>query len=614
MTTPTPPKKKTRLGPKMRFLSADERQAIRLRYEDGQIGLAPSISFEDLAKQYGCSTRPIRDAIVGRDGREPAPLPEGHPALAPAPPPPPAAATPFPLIVPTPPDVLTPENFDMGAIIRELVDEGGLHEFIRIFWGDCVPQTFSDNWHIGAICEHLEAVALGQISRLVINIPPGHMKSLSVGVFWPCWMWSLDPKLGFMYGSYDQSLLNSKQSEPMIQLIGSPAYQSAYPYVQLAAKSPALREFKNTEGGFRFNTSPEGKGTGRHVDHLVVDDPMKPQDAIGQRKAAFDKVTNWFDGTLPTRVRKSITLIMQRVHTDDLAGLCKNRGYTTLILPARQVKRTMWERDPRKEVGEVLWPAIYPEERLRELEIGLKGEASAQLQQDPTPATGGIVQEPHTRREWIEVPKSGTFIQSWDMSAKGTQEAHSRVSGQLWCVTRELKQCREYISTLEDRLAKIVGANQDHYVIHLPAREEFYLLIDAVGGLWNFSTSKAQFVMAQARPNWNRARIKLIEAKANGIPLIEEYKSHFVGIKAVEPDGDKAERLRRHSEVFEAGQILFPPNLKIADPIREQLIKFPKFSHDDEVDTATQALDRLRNRAAHYRENLARAAQRGSLI
>ncbi len=595
-----------------------------MRYESGQIGLDTPISFEDLAKLYGCSTRPIRDAIVGRDGREPAPLPEGHPALAPVPaPPPPAAAAPFPLIVPTPPDVLTPENFDMGCIIRELVDEGGLHEFIRVFWGSCVPQTFIDNWHIGAICQYLEAVALGQISRLVINIPPGCQKSLSVGVFWPAWMWTLDPKLAFMFGSYDQSLLNSKQSEPMIQLVSSPDYQAAYPYVQLAAKSPALREFKNTEGGFRFNTSPEGKGTGRHVDHLIVDDPMKPQDAMGQRKAAFDKVTNWFDGTLPTRVRGAIVLIMQRLHTDDLAGLCKNRGYETLILPMRQVKRPMWEpppwilpanRDPRTEVGELLWPRYKGEEKVRELEVGLKGEASAQLQQDPTPATGGLIEEPWTRREWLEVPKAGTWVQSWDFSAKGTSEAHSHVSGQLWCVTRELKQCREYISALEDRLAKIPGANMDHYVITLPDREEMYLLIDVVGGLWNFVTSKAQFVMAQARPHWNRARIKLIEAKANGIPLIEEYQSKFVGIKAVEPDGDKEERLRRHSEVFESGQVLFPPNIKVSDMVREQIVKFPRFTRDDEVDTTSQALDRLRNRAQRYRESLARAAQRGTMI
>jgi predicted phage terminase large subunit-like protein len=312
-------------------------------------------------------------------------------------------------------------------------------------------------------------------------------------------------------------------------------------------------------------------------------------------------------------------VIMQRVHTDDIAGLCKSRGYETLILPARQTKRPMWEppawvknKDPRTAPGELLWPALFGEEKVRELEVGLKGEASAQLQQDPTPATGGIIEEPWTRLEWLEVPKGGTWVQSWDFSAKGTLESHSQCSGQLWCVTRDLKLAREYISDLNDRLAKVPGARQDFHIIHLPDRAEMYCLIDFVGGHWNFVTSKAQFVMAQTRPHWQRARIKLIELKANGIPLVEEYKSKFVGIKGIEPEGDKEERLKTHTEVFEAGQILFPP--RDGDVVREQLVKFPRFSYDDHVDTATQALDRLRNRAQRYRENLAKAAARGNFF
>jgi predicted phage terminase large subunit-like protein len=515
----------------------------------------------------------------------------------------------------TPPP--TAEDIDTGALIRDLVDAGGLREFIRIFWSEAVPGTYCSNWHIDAVCEYLEAVTLGQITRLVINLPPGHMKSLSVGVFWPAWMWTLDPATSFMFGSFDQSLLNAKQSEPMISLINSYTYQAAYPYVQLASKKPALREFKTTQGGFRFNTSPTGKGTGRHVDHLVVDDPLKPGDAIGGHKAAFTKVDNWFDGTLPTRVRKSITLIMQRLHTDDLAGMCIARGYETLILPARQTKRPLWTPpawctvvDPRTEIGEPLWPERFPETKLRELEIGLKGEASAQLQQDPTPATGGIIEEPWTRLEWIDPPVKGTWVQSWDFSSKGTSESHSKCSGQLWCLTRDMKLAREFISDLNDRLAKVPGATQDARIIHLPDRAEMFVLVDRVGGHWNFVTSKAQFVLAQTRTGWARARIKLIEDKANGSALIQEYKSKFPGIVSVEPEGTKEERLRIHSEKFEAGQVIFPPGSN-GDLVREQLVKFPRFSWDDEVDTCTQALDRLANKSQRYRENLRRIAGRG---
>jgi phage terminase large subunit-like protein len=500
-------------------------------------------------------------------------------------------------------------HLEYVAVLRELIARGGLHEFIRQFW--LGPMKFVDNWHVSAICEHLEAVTRGDIKRLVICQPPGTMKSLCVGVYWPVWAWTQDDGAAqTLYGSFDQSLLNN-QSEKMISIIQSEEFRACYPNVVLRNKTPALREFKTTKGGFRFNSSPEGKGTGRHVDGLVIDDPMKPIDAQMQRKPAFDKVNTWFEGTLQTRVRKSIVMIMQRLHTDDLAGRCLAEGYESLILPMRQVKRTMWARDPRTEVGELLWPELFPEERVRNLELKLRHEASAQLGQDPTPATGGIIEEPWCRLEWIDPPTKGTWVQSWDFSAKGSLEAHSKVSGQLWCLTREMKLAREYISDLNDRLAKVPGASADHRIIHLPDRAEMYVLVDRVAGHWNFVQSKAQFVMAQARPMWSKAKIKLIENKANGIPLIEEFKSKFVGIKEIEPEGTKEERLRVHSEKFEAAQIIFPPG-KVGDEVREQLVKFPRFTWDDDVDTCTQALDRLANRHARYREQLRKIAANGS--
>jgi hypothetical protein len=509
------------------------------------------------------------------------------------------------------------QDIDQGEIVRALVDKGGLHEFLKIFWSSAMPGEFCDNWHIQAICEYLEAVTIGQIKRLVINVPPGHMKSLSVGVFWPAWLWTLDPSLRFMFGSFDQSLLNAKQSEPMIALINSELYQNAYPEVQLASKKPALREFKNTAGGFRFNTSPTGKGTGRHVDHLVVDDPMKPGDAISQHKASFTKVNNWFGGTLPTRVKKSITVIMQRLHTDDLAGQCIANGYDTLILPARQTKRAMWvppawckSADPRVEIGEPLWPELFPETKLRELELGLKHEASAQLQQDPTPMSGGIIEEQWTRLEWIEVPTKGTFVQSWDFSSKGTKESHSRVSGDLWCVTRDMKMVRELISTLDDRLARIPGSIGDGRIKMLPDRAEMFVLVDHVGGHWNFSRSKAEVLAAQNRPHWKKGRVKLVERKANGQAIIDELKNVLQGFIGIDPVDDKEARLRVHSDKWEVGQVVYPPGA-MGDSAREEHIRFPRFTWDDQVDTATQALDRLASKAERYRENLKRIANSG---
>lgn len=502
---------------------------------------------------------------------------------------------------------------ERAKLVRELIARGGLREFMRIFWHAVEQQPFRDNWHLEAICEHLEAVTKGEIKRLLINVPPGTGKSLTCSVFWPAYLWALDPGKRIICASYDQSLVQ-RQAQLHINLIASESYREAYPHVQLVSKTPALREFSTTRGGFRFSTSPEGKGTGRHGHGAIVDDPMKPQDAIMQRKAAFTKVDTWFDGTLPTRAVDLesfwLMLIMQRIHTDDLSGRCRASGnWTELILPMRQVKRPYWARDPRKEVGELLWPARFPEHKVRDLEITLKAEASAQLQQDPTPMSGGIVEESWTRLEWIEVPKKGTFIQSWDFSSKGLLESHSKVSGQLWCASRDVKYLRELLCGLDDRLAKLPGAF-DSRTVAIPERQELFLLIDAVGDHWNYVRSKAEFKNAQRRPHWSRARVKLIELKANGPAIIEDLKREVYGLKGVEPDGSKEERLRVHSDKFETRMVVFPPG-KVGDEVREQLIKFPRFSWDDHVDTTTQALDRLASKSERYRENLKRIAGRG---
>ncbi len=155
-------------------------------------------------------------------------------------------------------------------------------------------------------------------------------------------------------------------------------------------------------------------------------------------------------------------------------------------------------------------------------------------------------------------------------------------------------------------------------MITLPENGDMFVLVDWVGGHWNYVASKAQFAMAQERPGWNRARIKLIELKANGPAIIEEMKTKFHGIKGVEPEGTKEERYRVHTQLFEAGQVIFPPGgrrdgkkeyLVGADQVREELVKFPRFTWDDNVDCATQALDYLTNSGLAYRENLRKIAR-----
>ena len=97
-----------------------------------------------------------------------------------------------------------------------------LSAFVREAWPVLEPGTpFVSNWHIDAICDHLEAITAGELNRLIVNIPPRHMKSLAVTVFWPCWEWLTRPETRWLFASYAQGL-STRDSLKCRRLISRP--------------------------------------------------------------------------------------------------------------------------------------------------------------------------------------------------------------------------------------------------------------------------------------------------------------------------------------------------------------------------------------------------------
>src|SRR5260370_36916942 len=117
-----------------------------------------------------------------------------------------------------------------------------LREFVRQAWPIVEPFTpFVPGWHIDAIIDHLEAVSRGQIRNLLINVPPRHMKSLLVSVFWPAWEWLRSPERRWLYSSYGAQL-SIRDSVKCRRLIESPWYQ------RLWGDRFALTSDQNTKG------------------------------------------------------------------------------------------------------------------------------------------------------------------------------------------------------------------------------------------------------------------------------------------------------------------------------------------------------------------------------
>ncbi len=309
--------------------------------------------------------------------------------------------------------------------VERALCQKSLAEFVKCAWPVLEPSTeLKWGWCMDAVCQHLEAVTSGRIKRLLINIPPGCMKSLLTGVFWPAWEWGPKGLTGLRYlGTAHKEPLALRDNIKCRRLITSEWYQSRWP-VTLNTDQNAKAKFENTEFGFReamaFNSL-----TGSRGDRVIVDDPLSVDDANSDAELKATEIT--FKEALPTRVNNNdsaIVVIMQRLHENDTSGIILKGdfGYEHLCLPMRfekdrRCRTSIGFVDPRKKEGELLFPERYGETQVRNLEKILGPYATAgQLQQRPAPREGAMF-----LRKWFqivnEIPPLSQVVRGWDLAA-----------------------------------------------------------------------------------------------------------------------------------------------------------------------------------------------------
>ena len=241
--------------------------------------------------------------------------------------------------------------------------------FIKEAWPTIEPnRIYNDNWHIDAIAEHLQAVVNGDIKRLIINIPPRHMKSISVSVALPAWTWTIDPTKKFLFASY-ALMLSIRDSVKCRRLIDSSWYKDTFGnQFQLTTDQNQKQRFENDKTGMRIATSVDGALTGEGGDIIIIDDPHNVREA--ESGAVRTSVLEWWDQAMQTRLNDpkngAFIIIMQRVHENDLTGhILANEfeDWDHLCLPAKYetnhptpVKSTLGFKDPRTKEGQLLWP------------------------------------------------------------------------------------------------------------------------------------------------------------------------------------------------------------------------------------------------------------------
>ena len=223
-------------------------------------------------------------------------------------------------------------------------------------------QAYLPNWHLEAIAAHLEACERGDIRRLIINMPPRMLKSVTVSVAWPAWLLAKRPSTRLMVASYAQSL-SEKHSLDCRLVMQSPWYRRIFPATNLVLGQNEKHKYVTSKRGHRIAVSVGGAATGEGGDVLIVDDPLNPTQAM--QRSARDAANDWFRHTFVSRLDNKrtgvIVLVMQRLHEDDLTGvLLKAGGWEHLNLPAIAEEKEVIQRGEYKhvrEIGEVLHAA-----------------------------------------------------------------------------------------------------------------------------------------------------------------------------------------------------------------------------------------------------------------
>lgn len=484
-----------------------------------------------------------------------------------------------------------------------------LAKFIQLAWPIVEPgQPYIHNWHIDFICKHLEAITRGVkldedkfYNRLLINVPPGAMKSLLVNVFWPAWEWGPRrmPSMRYICASHSMDLA-VRDSTKMRRLIQSDWYQARWgDIVTLTGDQNAKTKFENTKTGFRQAVAA-GSITGARGDRVLIDDPLSATDANSEAVRA--SVAEWFEQAVPTRLnnpdRSAIVVIMQRLHEEDPSGIIMEKQYDEydhIMIPMEYdpdragPTKLGWE-DPRRERGELYFPERFPQSVIeRDKRIMGTYAISGQYQQQPTPDDGGII-----KKGWWQVWDNADVFPAFDYIVAAVDTAYTEKTENdysamsVWGIFSEDPVAEASRSAVRDGRSFLIERTykQPHpKVMLIYAWQERLLFND---------------LLQKILQTCNRFPIDrvLIEDKAAGIPIATElrrvYANRNFGVQ-LDPVGtlDKQARLYSVQHLFEEG-LVYAPDKEWADMVINQCVRFPKAKHDDLVDTVSMAMRYLR--------------------
>ena len=421
-------------------------------------------------------------------------------------------------------------------------------------------QTFVPSQHIELIADRLTKCYEGKIKRLIINLPPRSLKSICTSVAFPAWILGKDPKKRIISVSYSEDL-TSKHARDCRSIMDSVWYKELFPLTRINPNKRTETEYETTRNGYRLAASVGGTLTGRGGNIIIIDDPIKPQDALSETKRK--SVNQWYNNTLYSRLDNKntdvIIIVMQRVHIDDLCGFVQdNEDWEILNLPAIATKNEEFELANKeiikRNIGDVLNPKLESGLILETIKKNMGSyNFESQYQQNPIPEEGGLL-----KWKWFEyydeLPSDGIIFQSWD-----TAMSDSNFADYSACITAVINnECFYIIDIFRDKLI--------------------------------FPDLKKKIISLHNQYNPNKL---IIENKGSGISLVQQLKSeHKIYPIKYTPTLSKKERIMVHSGIIESGRVLLPRNASFLESLQSEVVTFPYGKHDDQIDALSQLLDK----------------------
>lgn len=484
-----------------------------------------------------------------------------------------------------------------------------LRTFVADAWPLVEPGTsFVGNWHVDAICEHLEYVSARQIRRLIINVPPRHMKSLASAVFWPCWEWLDRPETKWLFASYAQSLSTrdslkcrrliktegTRHPDPDRTALEQLGYRGLLRTLHgddawsLSADQDAKMRFENTRHGYRLATSVTGGATGEGGDIVVVDDAHKVLEA--ESDVRREQVSEWFDGTMRSRLNQpksgAFVVIMQRVHEEDLVGhLLEQGGWEHVCLPAEYEPSHpfVWPSDPRTEEGELLWPERIGPAELDDLKLMGSYRAAGQLQQRPAPAEGLLFKRKHFRRWRVRHDYRGALrYHVYELEQDSGETLH--VDGGQCQIFQTADAAASDKTTADFSVVSTWALTPQRQLLLLKVERQRFDVLEVAGFFERENDAHGR------PPLW-------IEEFGAGKGPLKTLRQHGYPAMALQPQQgtqlDKTARAWPAVAAYEGHSIFHP----VDDPdefpwlgeFEHELLSFPYGKNDDQVDTVSYA-------------------------